>query len=279
MANWKAVQYMLISTSAFTIMNSLVKHLSHLPTLELIFFRSLGSFALCMLILRSKGIPILGNQRKLLLSRALIGLVAMVGFFMAVQLLPLGSAVTLRYLSPIFAAVLAVLFLKEKVRPIQWLFFAMAFGGVVLLKGFDLRINSLGLIAILISATFTGIVYVLIRKIGQRDHPIVVVNYFMGTTTIIGLIGTILNWQTPVGIEWGILLSLGFFGFFGQLYMTKAFQVEAASKIAPVKYMEVVFALLAGWVCFGESYSSFASFGILLIISGMLFNVLIKNKD
>jgi len=278
MANWKAVQYMVISTSAFTIMNSFVKHLAHLPTLELIFFRSLSSFILCMLILRSREISVLGNQRKLLLSRALVGLIAMTGFFLAVQLLPLGSAVTLRYLAPIFAAVLAVLFLKEKVRPIQWLFFAMAFGGVLLLKGFDLRINTLGLIAILISAIFTGMVYVLIRKIGQGDHPLVVVNYFMGTTTIVGLIGCFFHWQSPVGLEWGILLSLGFFGFFGQLYMTKAFQVEAASKIAPVKYMEVVFALLAGWAWFGESYSYFASLGILLIVSGMLFNVMVKNE-
>lgn len=269
---------MIFSTLSFTILNIMVKWMQHLPTLEIVFFRAIGSCILCLLFLKRNNIPVLGNQRMLLLSRGIVGVMAMSTFFWAVQIIPFGSAISLRYLAPVFAAILAVLFLKEKVRPIQWLFFGLAFSGVVLLKGFDLRIGALGLGVITTSALLTGCVYIIIRKIGESEHPVVIVNYFMFIATVVGLIGAIPNWYMPQGKEWAILISMGFFGFIGQLFMTKAFQVEQASRIGPVKYMEVVFALLAGWLVFGETYSWIAFLGILMIISGMFLNVIIKES-
>ena len=100
-------------------------------------------------------------------------------FFITVQRMPFGASVSLKYLSPIFTAIFAVLLLKEKVEPIQWLFFATALGGVFLLKGFDTRIDFISLILGIIGAIFGGLVYVVIRKIGTTEHPLVIVNYFM----------------------------------------------------------------------------------------------------
>ena len=94
---------------------------------------------------------------------------------MSIQYLPLGSAVSLRYLAPFFAALFAWLILKERIKSIQWVFFLMAFVGVLIMKGFNSQIDITGLICILISAIFSGLVYVLIRKIGTYDHPVVVV--------------------------------------------------------------------------------------------------------
>ena len=119
-------------------------------------------------------------------------------------------------------------------------------------------------------------VYIIIRKIGQGDHPLVVVNYFMFTATCIGGLFSIFNWQYPVGIEWGILLSIGIFGFFGQLFMTKAYQIAAIGTVAPMKYLEAVFALIVGWFWFGEGYTLLGLVGIGLIILGMMLNIYVK---
>jgi len=267
---------MLICTLSFTMMNAIVKHMEHLPAFELVFFRSISSCLICFALLSAKNIPVLGRQRKLLAIRGLVGVSSMALFFLAMQEIPFGSAVSLRYLSPIFAAILAVFYLKEKIKPVQWLFFFMAFLGVVLLKGFDLRINGIGLTYILFSAALSGWVYVLIRKIGPGEHPLVVVNYFMFIASLAGLIAAIPIWIWPQGSEWLILSSIGIFGFVGQLYMTKAFQIEAASKIAPMKYMEAIFALLLAWIWFGEKYAYLALLGICLILAGMLLNVIVK---
>jgi len=269
---------MLISVTAFTIMNTMVKYLQHLPAFELVFFRSIGSSAICFFLLIKRGIPILGNQRKLLISRGLVGVTAMVLFFGVIKLIPFGSAVSLRYVSPIFAGILAIFILKEKITLLQWGCFFLAFVGVLLIKGIDTRVSFLGLGLILLSAFFSGLVYIIIRKIGQQDHPLVVVNYFMFSATCIGGLFSIFNWQSPVGIEWLILLSMGFFGFFGQLFMTKAYQLAAIGTVAPMKYLEAVFALLVGWFLFGEGYTILGLIGIGLVILGMMLNIYVKPK-
>lgn len=71
---------------------------------------------------------------------------------------------------------------------------------------------------------------------------------------------------------------LGFFGFFGQYYMTKAFQNEEASKVAPIKYSEVVFTLSFGVYWFGEVYTLTSLIGIALVILSLTFSVLYKAK-
>ncbi len=275
---FQAIQFMLISVSSFAVMNILVKYLEAIPPFELTFFRAFGSFVIGTILILKKGIPILGNQRKLLTARGLVGVTAMVTFFWAIKLLPFASAVSLRYLAPIFAAILAIYFLKERITPLQWGCFIMAFLGVLILKGFDLRISIFGLGVILFSASLSGVVYVLIRKIGQRDHSLVIVNYFMFIAMMVGLIFSIFNWVTPQPHELLILLSLGIFGFAGQIFMTKAYQIAAIGTVAPFKYLESVFALLVGWVWFGEQYSLIALLGIALILGGMFLNIMVKNN-
>ncbi len=269
---------MVISAVAFTAMNTGVKYMQHFSAYELVFFRSVSTFLICVFLLLRFKIPLLGNQRKLLTLRAIFGALSMFGFFAAIKLIPFGSAVTLRYLSPIFAALLAVWFLKEKIKPIQWFFFLLSFFGVLLLKGTDIRINTEGLLFALGAAIATGCVFVLIRKIGSRDHPLVIVLYFMTVSMLAGGALSIFDWITPKGIEWWILLSMGVFGFIGQYFMTMALQSAATNKIAPLKYIEAIFAFIIGWVWFGEEYGWIAIAGALLIVLGMLLNLMFKSR-
>ncbi|PHN06865.1 EamA family transporter [Flavilitoribacter nigricans DSM 23189 = NBRC 102662] len=264
---------MLLSILAFTVMNAFVKYLQDLPPFEIVFFRALGTLILCLILLRARGISLVGDQVGWLIGRGIAGTISMLLFFMAVKEIPFGSAVSLRYLSPIFAGILAVTWLKERITAWQWMCFFLAFSGVLLLKGFDTRINLIGLSYILTSAFFSGVVYVLIRRIGLSKHPLVIITYFMGCATAIGGLLSLFNWQTPRTQDWWILVSLGVFGFFGQLFMTKAYQVATVGTVAPMKYLEAIFALLIGWIWFGETYGPGSLLGIALVIGGMLLNI------
>ncbi|AUS06754.1 DMT family transporter [Pseudotamlana carrageenivorans] len=273
-----AIKYMLISTLAFTCMNAIVKYLTHYDAFQIVFFRSLSSLFFTFGFLWKHKIPIFGNKRKLLVLRGIVGVTSMALFFMSTKYLPIGTAVSLRYMAPIFAAVFAVLLLKEKVKAIQWLFFLGAFIGVVILKGFDATLDPYGLLLIFISALFSGLVYVVISKIGKADHPVVVVNYFMVISTIIGGTVALFNWTNPVGIEWLMLFALGVFGYFGQVYMTKAFQIAATNQVAPLKYLEVIFTVMFGAFIFGEVYTIWSLLGITMIIVALALNALYKSK-
>ena len=269
---------MLISTLAFACMNLIVKQLVHINAYQIVFFRSISSLVFTFTFLLKNNIPILGNKKKLLLIRGIVGVTSMTFFFMSTKYLPIGTAVSLRYVAPIFAAIFAVFLLREKVRPWQWFFFAMAFMGILVLKGFDAGLNNYGLLLAFISAIFSGLVYIVISKIGKRDHPVVVVNYFMVISTIVGGMLSINNWITPMGIEWLMLFGLGVFGYFGQVYMTKAFQIAATNQVAPLKYLEVIYTVLFGVFIFSEVYTFWSLLGIALIIGGLVLNILYKAK-
>lgn len=269
---------MLISTLAFACMNATVKYLTHISAYQIVFFRSIGSLFFTFGYLYKNKISIWGNNKKLLIARGLVGVTSMTLFFMSTKYLPIGTAVSLRYLGPIFAAIFAVLLLKETIKPLQWLFFAMAFFGVLVLKGFDADLNWFGLALVFTSAIFIGLVYIVISKIGKGDHPVVIVNYFLVISTIIGGILSINSWTQPIGKEWGLLMGLGIFGYFGQIYMTKALQIAATNQIAPFKYMEVIFTVLFGTFIFSEIYTIYSLLGITLIITGLVCNVLYKKN-
>ncbi|MFB9057655.1 DMT family transporter [Mariniflexile ostreae] len=275
----KAVLFMLVSTFSLACMNASVKYLTNISAYQIVFFRSVGSLFFTFGFLFKNKISILGNNKKLLILRGLVGVTSMTLFFMSTKYLPIGTAVSLRYLSPIFAAIFAVYFLKDRIKHVQWLFFLMAFVGVLVLKGLDTQVNGYGLILILISGVFNGLVYVVISKIGKSEHPVVIVNYFMVIATLVGGVLSIGNWVTPEGWEWVTLFSLGIFGYVGQVYMTKAFQIARTTQVAPLSYFEVIFTVLFGLFIFNELYTLWSVLGIAIIICALLLNNIYKNKS
>ena len=213
-----------------------------------------------------------------MLLRGIAGVISLTCFFQSLNYLAVGTAVSLRYTSPIFAAIFAFIFLKEKIKPIQWLLFVIAFIGVVIIKGFGTDVNSTGLLLVMISAIFLGIIFVVIRKIGTKENPLVIINYFMIMAFVFGGLMSINNWIQPNITEWILLCSLGIFGYIGQFYMTKALQSDETSLIAPIKYLEVVFMIIIGAFWFDEIYNIWTLLGVFLILLGLIYNIYVKKK-
>jgi len=274
----KAIQYMLICALSFTLLNTCIKYLSDFNVYQIVFFRSLGSLFFSVPFIIKHKIPPLGNNQKLLFLRGVVGLISMTLFIASVKFLPMGTAVSIRYIAPIFATVFAIFILKEKIKNSQWLCFLIAFIGVLVLKGFNTEVNITGLSLALCSAVFSGLVYNILRKIGDSEHPVVVVNYFMVISAIIGGVLAINHWRNPEGLEWVLLLTFGAFGYIAQLYMTKAFQLAETNQVAPFKYAEVIFTMIVGVIWFHEIYTLWSVIGVLLIVSGLLLNVYVKRK-
>lgn len=274
----KGIIFMLISTVAFSLMQLCVKFLVHLPTHELILFRSLISLVLSLAFLLPKGIDPLGNNRKLLLLRGIFGVTALSLFFITLQNIPLASAVTIQYLSPIFTAVIAIFVLGERMRKVQWLFFLVAFVGVAMLKGFDDRVSVFYLALGLLSAFFAGAAYNCIRLVKDTDHPLVVVLYFPMVATPIMLVLSYFEWVTPIDWDWLLIILLGVFTQIGQVFMTKALQAERANLVASLKYLGSIYALAYGYFIFDETYGLLSLLGIVLILSGVVLNVVVKQR-
>jgi RarD protein len=269
----KGVLYMLGSTLAFACMQICVKFLPHLPAHELILFRSLVSIVLSVAILKKLEIQLLGNNKKVLLMRGVFGTTALLMFFYTLQNIPLASAVTLQYLSPIFTALFAAIFLKEKMQMKQWLYFGVSFAGVALIKGFDERISLNFMLLGICSAMFSGMAYTCIRRLKDSEHPLVVVLYFPLVAIPIMSVLSYYKWVTPQGTDWLYLLLMGLFTQVAQLLMTKGIQSGIANKMISLKYIGTIYALAIGYLIFGESYGLMSLIGIAMVIAGVVLNL------
>ncbi len=266
------VKYILLATIFFALMNIGVKYLERIPSHEVVFFRALVTLVVGYFLLVKNRINPWGNNKRLLLMRGLAGTTALVMYFYTLQNMPLASAVTIQYLSPIFTVIISGFILSEKARPVQWLFFLIAFGGVVMVKGFDARV-SLPDLAIGVSASiFAALAYNYVRKLKDYDHPLVVVFYFpLVTVPIVGSY-TIFHWVTPNWTELAILIGVGLTTTAAQVYLTKAYQVDRASNISIFNYLGTVYAIILGYLIFDESVRPLAVVGFLLIIAAVILS-------
>ncbi len=267
---------MLLATFLFSCMNVLVKLVSHIPAVEIVFFRCAVSLAMSYAVLKAQRVYLWGNNHRLLIARGLSGAVALVLYFVLLQQIPLATAVTLQFLSPIVTAFLGVLLLGERMRRWQWLFYLLSFGGMLIINGFDARVSTVHLLMGLVAAVGSGLAYTIIRKLNQREHPLVIVLYFpLVTMPIVGLYSAF-HWVMPQGWNWAVLLGIGTLTQFAQYFMTKAYQAEEVSKVANLNYLSIIYALSFGFIFFGETFNWMTYVGMALVIAGVLLNVWYK---
>lgn len=265
---------MLLATLWFALMNLTVKKLAHLPTMELVFFRCGIASLIGLVALRKEGVAWWGINRKLLFLRGAFGTIALFTFFYTLQRMPMGTAVTIQYLSPVFTAIFAIFILNERVRPRQWFWFLLSFLGVLLIKGFSDGVSWFLLGVGIGSAVFSALAYNMVRILKEREHPLVVVLHFQLIGALAGGVSLLWLWTTPSLSDVPYILLMGLFTQWGQDNLTRSLQSERIAKVTVLNYLGVVYALLLGLLFFGESPSWQDLAGILLVLAGVILNVL-----
>lgn len=269
----KGIQYMLGATLLFSVMQVFVKQLSYIPFYELIFFRAIVSFFLCLITIKKKKIPLFGHNKNLLLLRGIFGTASLTCFFYALQHVPLGSTVTIVNIKPFLILIVASVLLKEHVKWQQILFFGISFVGILIIKGFDERITAIGLFAIIGAAFFASIAHTIVRMLRNTDQPLTILFYFTLVTLPFVTPYTIIHWVSPVGFDWLKAISLGLITHFAQLLLTKSYQSEKVATISNLYYLGILFAIGFGYFFFDEKYSLHVFGGIFLILIGIFLNI------
>lgn len=290
----KGIFYIILSGIAFFVVNFFVKMLGNpenslilglqkYPAHELVFFRSLVSFSISAAIIKYRGLPLLGNNKKWLLLRGTAGMLALTIFFFTLHKLPLAIASTLQYLSPIFTVLIASRLFSEKVSKIQYFSSLIAFSGVVfigfngLVGGFsgqkpDLFWMSMGIL----SAVLSGVAYNAISKLKETEETINIVIYFPMLALPLTGIWCLFDFTFPRGVEWLILLTIGVFTQIAQVLMTRAFLSTNTAIIAPFQYIGAIYALLSGWFIFNEKLELASLIGVCLVVFGVIFGTIFR---
>lgn len=274
----QGVKFMLLASFTFTLMKVCIKLLPHIPAIEIILFRSVISMVISLYFLKSQKVNIWGNNKPVLVGRGVAGAIALIIYFSLLQKIPLATASTLQYLAPIFTAVLGIFIVGEKVRPIQWIFFAVSFAGILVIQGFDPRISFMHLTMGITASLFMGFAYNFIRKLKTSEHPLVIIFYFPLIVLPISAIWSSFVWVQPIGFDWLILIAVGLFTQIAQFLMTKAYQQEELNKVSILTYIGIIYSLAFGFFLFDESYNLVTYLGMALVLSGVILNVMWKKK-
>ena len=266
---------MLISALAFALMSALVKEAGQLgiPLLQIIFVRAVISVGLSLADILRAGVHPLGHRRVLLFGRGLSGFLALTGVFYALLHLSMAQATLLQYLHPVFTAVLAFVFLAERPTAATLACIALSLLGLLCMlapyweNGAQAPASLWSIVAGLGGALGSGIAYTLVRKLVATEHPSVIVLYFplvcVPGTLLLG--GADFVWPSATG--WWVLLGVGCFTQIGQLALTKAMQLDAASRVTSLSYVQIIFAAVLGWSVFGEipTQATFLGGGLILL--------------
>ena len=272
------VRSMFLSTFFFAMANVCVKQVGHLPAMEIVFFRCLLGVVFCFYGLKKAKASLKGSNRTFLLLRGIFGTAALYCFFVTVQHIPLATAMTIQYLSPIFTAIIAIFLLKEKVSLPQWAFYALAFTGVLFIERVDQRVEPFYLALGILSAFGSGMAYNLVRSLKEKEHPLTVVFHFQLTGMIAGFFFTIFNFRMPIGMDWFYLFLIGVFSQLGQIFLTDALQKEKAASVAIIVYTGLIYGLSIGWLYFGEAQDFASLFGMLLVVIGVVLSILYSRR-
>ena len=279
------MRYMILSAFGFSLMAVCVKLASGqgMPVLEIVAARALVSLVLSYVDVRRKGISLLGHKKHLLVLRGMVGALALICVYYAITQMPLAEATVLQYLHPMFTAVLALIFLKERIQTSTMLSVVFSFIGLLLVARpeifFGLSKSDLSWFAIsaaVLGAFGSALAYVLVRKLNETEDASVIIFYFpmVALPISIGLLGS--DFVMPTGWAWLTLLFVGIFTQIGQIGLTKAMRTETASKATAFSYLQVVFAVLLGWLIFGEIPDFWVVLGGGLILIGAIVNAFWK---
>lgn len=248
----------LVLTGVFLIvsMNTLAKLLgtSHHPV-EMTFYRNVMVFAgVCLYLTLSRKWELVRTKRiKSHMFRALVGTTGIICGFWAVTLLPLADATTLIYTAPLFATVLSIPLLGERVGLYRWAAVFIGFIGVIFIAHpTEQNIVLTGTVLALMAAFFNASVQIFLRDLGRTEHPLTTVFYFMGFGILFTAVPLPFVWtHLPSHNEFFLLALLGLTGGLQQVIKTSGYAITPTSISAPLNYTGLIWAALFGWVFWG----------------------------
>ena len=276
------IRYMMMSALGFALMAACVKEVSThgIPVMEIIAARALVSLIISYLDVKRKGISLWGSNKPLLISRGAVGTVALVCVYYAVMTLPLAEATLIQYLHPAFTAVIALIFLKERLHLSTLICIALSLVGLAimvkpeLLLGEGVELSWFSVTIALFGALGSAIAYVLVRRLSQSEESSVIIFYFPLIALPVSIIYPGESFVVPDGTALMLLILVGIFTQIGQVGLTKAMKTEVAGKATAYSYVQVIFAVILGWMVFSEIPSLWTWIGGGLIVTGALINTL-----
>jgi drug/metabolite transporter (DMT)-like permease len=268
----------LASVGFYSIMAALFKLTSEQGVVapEMLFYRAIfGLPAVLLWVVLGPGLGALATRRPLAhVWRSALGIASILCTFQALIMLPLADATTISFTAPAFATILSWLLLREHVGKHRW--FAVLFGflGVLIVMrpgGSGLQLPVGGVAIGLVAAVGTAGVVITLRQMRHTEHVAAIVFWFFAASAVVGalllpFVGRVHETSTIL-----LLAVAGIAGGLMQITLTASLQKAPVSVLSPFDYLQIVGALILGWLLLAEVPTVSTLAGAALIVASGLY--------
>jgi drug/metabolite transporter (DMT)-like permease len=277
---------MLLSAFSFALMTACVKLVGthNIPVFEIVAARALVSLIISYIDIKRKKIAVWGSNKTLLISRGVVGTFALMCVYYAVTTLPLAEATLLQYMYPVFTAIFAFFFLKERIQHSTLICIVLCLLGLLAMVKPNLTFDGeavlpwFSVFVALAGSVGSGTAYVIVKRLSRSEDSSVIIFYFPLIALPLSLILLGDNFVMPDSHALILLLFVGIFTQVGQVGLTKAMKTEVAAKVSAFSYVQVIFSAILGVIIFNEIPSIWTFIGGTLILLGALINVFGSKK-
>jgi drug/metabolite transporter (DMT)-like permease len=268
-ANLRGMIFMLASTVLFAAAHGIIRHLStDIHPFEIAFFRNMfGFILLAPLILRSHGGLLQTRRLPLHMLRALLNAAAMLLFYMALAMAPLAEVTALGFAAPVFATVLAIPMLGEKVGIRRWLAILAGFAGAMIILRPGFQAVSGGAMAAFVSAGIWAFVLIIIKRLGRTESALTISAYMVTLVMPLSLIPALFvwTWPSPADIPW--LIAIGVLCTIAQTLVAYALKSGDAQVVMPMEFFRLIWIATIGYIVFVEVPTVFTWIGSTIIVA------------
>jgi drug/metabolite transporter (DMT)-like permease len=268
------ILYMVGATIVFSASSACSKWLvATYPVGEVLFTRSVVSLIACALVvLPTTGLAVFQTGRlRHHVARSFSQFVSQSCLIIAFSLMPLAGAIAINFSAPLFAALVSIVLLKEKVGLARWSALLVGFIGVLIVTNPGAEAFQIGALFALTNAVLYGTVTAAVRGMTATEStPTLTLYQILLLTGFFALVAPF-GFIMPTWNHWGLIVFNGLANAVGQYWWTKSLHLGPASAVAPFFYLSLVWAVLIGFMVWGDVPTIGLLIGSAIVVTSGLF--------
>lgn len=271
-----AVLWMFGTLLSFSLMAVGARELSgELHTLQILFIRSvIGIVVVASIIAMKQQRALFFTQRiRMHVGRNLFHFGGQFGWFLGIGLLPLANVFALEFTVPLWTALIAVLFLKERLTSAKLISIALGFVGVLVIVRPGLDILEAGSFIVLAAAFCYAISHSATKSLSTSENPLTILFYMCLIQLPIGGVLSLVYWANPSLVGWLWLVVIGLTALTAHFCMTKAMQTAEASLVVSLDFLRLPLISLVGVLIYGESLEWLMLLGAFIMLLGNVVGI------
>jgi len=265
---------MMVMVLCFSVLETTAKYLSCLYPVPMLVWSRYTVHTLLMLLLFAPrfGVALLRTAQpggQILRAALLMGSTAC--YFGALSFLPMAEVKAVSFISPLLVTVLAVWWLREEVSRARWLAVVVGFLGVLfIVRPGSAMLQWPALLAV--GAAFCYSLYqIMTRKFSETENVFTTLFYTALVGCVLMSLIVPLFWKTPDIRHVPFLILLGLVAGFGHYMLIKALELENASFLSPLGYVQLLWVILFGFLAFGDLPDLYSMVGMAIVVGSGLY--------